>query len=93
MYKGKGTFQDLVCDADKVFAALDNGKVEFAELNADAPSLEIEGEALDAKLVLDLSDAPIFTVDNYEVSTSGTLDSSDVFIRESILVINLEITY
>jgi len=93
MYEGKGTFDDLVLDADRVFSALEEGTVELPVLASGIGSIKIEGDGDGAMLILDLSDAPIFTVDNHEVSTSGTLDSSDVFIRDNVLFIDLEITY
>lgn len=91
MFKGTGTLEKMVKDADSIIAAVNSGVVELPPGATGEPTLKIEGQGKDAKLVLDLSDAPVFSLSNMDVDFGfGYLvESMTIKVNGNSLVIEL----
>lgn len=95
MFKGTGTFESLVTDGNKVLTALENGEVEMVETDApEETTLKIEGDGENAALVLNLEEAPIYSVNNVEwiFTTPGAVNSKRISLIGGGLYIFIDAT-
>lgn len=93
-YKGTGSFAGFVEECSDVMNALDNCNVMLPPLSdIEGVSFGIVGSGEDARLVLDLSEAPIVSVDNVEwsIEVEGTVTEQAVEIKNGKVVVSIAI--
>ncbi len=92
-YKGSGPLKNFVADCNNAMNALHNCKVTLPPLNEiNNAKLSINGSGEDAKLVLDLSDVPIVSLNNvdWDVTVSfGGIKEQDIEVKSGKVVITL----
>lgn len=68
MYEGTGSYKAFVRDCSNAMEAFQNGTVELPRGCAGTPTLKIEGEGESAKLVLNLRNTAVFSMQNITIN-------------------------
>lgn len=94
MYKGTGTFEGLVKEAQEAIDAFNGCSVELPAggNSTEAPFFGIGSGSGGFGLELDLSDAPIFTTNNVEYDSPYTINSKSTTVEGNTLTIRMNIT-
>ena len=95
-FKGTGSLVEFVESSNKVFSALDNAEVRVPDgYDGDVPRLFIdESSESKAKLVLDMQDALLFTLNNVRWTLYGGADFEvyNVYVANGVLNIEVKAT-
>lgn len=82
-YKGHGSYSDFVAACNETMTAMSNGVVKMPVGGGDNATLKIVGEGTQAKLTLDLREAPVFSLNNILWKIEGVVG---VVVEQSAVV-------
>ena len=91
-YEGTGSMKGFVASSVALFKAINEAKVEVPKNYAGAePTLSIKDSDKDPKLVLDMAEALLFTLNNvsWDLSGTATFVSTDVTVNNGKLIISV----
>ena len=91
-YEGTGSMKEFIASSVALFKSINEASVEVpAGYSGITPTLKIDGGDKDPKLVLDMAEALLFTLNNvsWDLSGTATFASNTVEVRNGKLIISV----